>query len=404
MGSPAGFWFYLQDHSRHTPGSMLTSFGGLDYSHITQYGLNVTNSITSLLLPQRGIALGLAVLLGICFLLYVAYTEEVARPRARLAAVVATGLLPLVHVHLMFVALIIWFVFLLMLLLEAEQSIWPWIRAVLLGSAIAAPQLIWQIHGAYAHGFTTYHIGWVAKLDQESLLTFWVKNIGLIPLVALGGAGYLYIQKKRFALAIGLAGLVLFILLNIVSFQPNIWDNIKLVLASYLIMSAGAAVAFDRWLQKPITSIVATVLIFLSIATGGLSIARELARHDEFLNDNEIAFAEKFRQIIPEDSVILTSWRHNNPIPTLTGRPIVMGYPGWLWTYGIDYSPVANDVQAMYAGSTTTPALLQKYAVQYVAFDPRGEYGIPTNELYFSEHYPLALSYNGWNVYRITSP
>mgnify|MGYP003351322116 CR=1 FL=1 len=43
-------------------------------------------------------------------------------------------------------------------------------------------------------------------------------------------------------------------------------------------------------------------------------------------------------QIIPDDKKIITSSTHLNPVSSLAGRPVFVGYPGWLWTRGISYA------------------------------------------------------------------
>jgi uncharacterized membrane protein len=55
----------------------------------------------------------------------------------------------------------------------------------------------------------------------------------------------------------------------------------------------------------------------------------------------------------------------------LTGRPIVMGYGGWLWTYGIRYLAVKRDVVSIYAGEAQAEELLKKHHVQYIYVGPQ---------------------------------
>src|SRR5207249_11785756 len=80
-----------------------------------------------------------------------------------------------------------------------------------------------------------------------------------------------------------------------------------------------------------------------------------------------------------KDAVFLTFGRPNDPVLAVAGRPGVMGYYGWLWSYGVDFGSRYGDVLAMYKGCAAAPAscpvvpLLRKYGVSYVEIDDRLE-------------------------------
>jgi hypothetical protein len=92
------------------------------------------------------------------------------------------------------------------------------------------------------------------------------------------------------------------------------------------------------------------------------------------------SLAAQVEQRTAPDSVILTLGRHNDPLMTLAGRRTVVGYTGWLWSYGIDYRARQADVGAMYQGCATgerectATELLRLYDVSYVEI-PASEYG-----------------------------
>jgi uncharacterized membrane protein len=55
----------------------------------------------------------------------------------------------------------------------------------------------------------------------------------------------------------------------------------------------------------------------------------------------------------------------------LAGRRVLMGYPGWLWSQGIDYHPRERDLRAILRLEPEAPALLRRYGVGYVVIGPR---------------------------------
>ena len=75
--------------------------------------------------------------------------------------------------------------------------------------------------------------------------------------------------------------------------------------------------------------------------------------------------------------MFLTFGRPNDPVLAVAGRIGVMGYGGWLWSYGISFESRYEDVQTMYNGcaadAATCPvfSLLRKYGISYVEIDDR---------------------------------
>jgi len=61
-------------------------------------------------------------------------------------------------------------------------------------------------------------------------------------------------------------------------------------------------------------------------------------------------------------------------VPLLTGRPVVMDYYPWLWSYGLDYGQREADVTVAMLGCGSTPLarcqsilqVLRRYDVSYV--------------------------------------
>jgi uncharacterized membrane protein len=84
----------------------------------------------------------------------------------------------------------------------------------------------------------------------------------------------------------------------------------------------------------------------------------------------------------------------------------VMGYPGWLWTWGLS-QPVQRqeDVVTMYRGGDRSAALLQQYGVRYVVIGPQ-EQGpeIRANVPYYQNQFPMVYqSPTGeYQVYKIS--
>jgi uncharacterized membrane protein len=161
----------------------------------------------------------------------------------------------------------------------------------------------------------------------------------------------------------------------------------------------------------------AVLLLVVSTVSGALDLDRAAQAGLNqpglrFLDNDELATAA-WAQTTPRDAVFLTGWQHNHPILTMSRHVEVMGYPGWLWSWGINYCQRQLDVVTMYHGGSATRGLLRQYGVSYVVIGPEergqddtcygGLKGPAANEQYFSASYPLVYrSPSGeYDVYRV---
>jgi uncharacterized membrane protein len=98
------------------------------------------------------------------------------------------------------------------------------------------------------------------------------------------------------------------------------------------------------------------------------------------------------------DAVILTSDNVTNPISIMSARPILIGYPGWMFNYGFSYTQRQHDIENMYQGKDTE-TLLKKYDISYVYIGASEQKYNPDIK-YFSSHYPLVYSTSGGQLFK----
>jgi hypothetical protein len=103
--------------------------------------------------------------------------------------------------------------------------------------------------------------------------------------------------------------------------------------------------------------------------------------------------------------VFLTGWQNNHPILLLSNRPEVMGFPGWIWTWGLSPDQRQQDVVAMFHGRGGD-ALLRQYRVSYVVIGPGETSPEPTGPgadvAYFESRYRVVYT-SPTGEYRIFS-
>jgi hypothetical protein len=199
---------------------------------------------------------------------------------------------------------------------------------------------------------------------------------------------------------------VLFVLCFLLRFQPNAWDNTKLLTWSHLLLCVPVARYLAHLWSKPalISRSVAVVLFAFTIASGSLDLLR-MTRSDavahRMWSRDEMQLAEAFRAISDPTSLVLCSDHHHHWVPSLSGRQVLLGYRGWLASYGVDYGPVERDVRAMLGGDANAEALIARYGVDFVVIGWTERRVFGANESYFEQHHELIFDRAGNKVFRV---
>jgi hypothetical protein len=370
------------------------------------------NAISALLVPQRGFLMGLPLAVIVFTQWWLALEKDGDVPkreaertktkqrrqapvppaaesrfplpaRRMIAAGVAAGLLPLVHAH-SFVVVMGMAACLALIHVRWRE----WFAFFAVASAIAIPQLLWStLNSAVdASTFFAWELGW--DHGQENPVVFWIKNTGLfIPLIVtavlLRSNGYLV--GKRLLLFY-LPFTLCFIVPNFLKMAPWIWDNIK-VLYYWWLASAPLVALFLAWLWRRgrISRPIAVLLFVCVTLAGALDVAGIAFRNVKYgIFDAEgVRFAERVRQLTQPRSLVLHAPVHNTPV-FLTGRRSVMGYPGHIWTHGLEFVQREGEIKRIYLGSPDALQLLRNYGVDYAVIGPLERIVTPPNEQFFT--------------------
>ncbi|HEX2268440.1 MAG TPA: hypothetical protein VHH35_02855 [Pyrinomonadaceae bacterium] len=306
------------------------------------------------------------------------------RTRRMMAAGVAAGLLPLVHAH-SFVVVMGMAACLALIYIRWRE----WFAFFAVASAIAIPQLLWStLNSAVdASTFFAWQLGW--DRGQENPIVFWFKNTGLfIPLifaaVLLRFNGYLV--GKRL-LMFYLPFTLCFIIPNFVKMAPWIWDNIKVLYYWWLASAPLVALLLAKlWQQGRIRRVIAGLLFVCVTLAGALDvfgIAFRSVKYDVF-DAAGVQFAEKVKERTAPRSLIIHAPVHNTPV-FLTGRRSLMGYPGHIWTHGLEFMQREGEIKRIYLGAPDAMQLLKNYEVDYAVIGPLERIVTPPNEQFFSQ-------------------
>jgi len=301
-----------------------------------------------------------------------------------LAAGFIAGLLPLVHAHSFIAVMGVAGVLALIHIRRWRE----WLLFFILASVVAGPQLVWSTHGTAVstRAFIGWEIGW--GHGDESIAWFWLKNTGVfIPLLiaALLWKTDTYLVPRKL-LFFYLPFTLCFIVPNLVKLAPWIWDNVKILFYWWIASAPLVALLLAKLWEGAIAHRVFAVVLFIMLTlAGGLDVFALVTRQGEFqeFDRDGVRFAEMVKQQTAPRATILHAPIHNTPI-FLTGRRSVMGYPGHIWTHGIDSGPREAEIRKIYAGAPDARALLAKYGVDYVVVSPQERSVMPVNDAFFS--------------------
>jgi hypothetical protein len=409
-GAPiAGYYLY----QRATEIGLWQAIRAYDYTNFgvlfPDSSVFVTNLITSHLSPQRTYVLGaLMVLLGLSTIaaaLQHAQQSGLAQRRYGILLGLLIGALPLVHVHSTLVLSVI----VVGAMIGNRRRFVAWIPGAIFALALALPQIILQAAQTSTR-FTQFMPGWMQ--GERNYLVFITENMGIGLFGLICCTCLLFVQnfKKKIGdqynfvcLAI-ISAWVLFIMTQFVQIQPNIWDNMKIITWVLWIGFAGGIIAgwyclgqLSVRMRYILQGAFLTIIVLASIP-GLAAITRDLGPPYPSADSDAVVFATKVREFVPNNTVVLTSQAHNNPVAMLAGRPIVYGYPGWLASYGVEYQRYQAIVDAAWSDTARGTEVRERYGLYYAAFSDRELQSAMIENPTILARSPRLLRVGQWNL------
>jgi hypothetical protein len=416
-----GFVHYFRDLP---PGT--TAMGALthlphQYTLFARDGLVWGNATTTLLTTQRGLMMAIPLALLVWTLWWQSpQTRGGGRSWSRMAAAgVLAGLLPLIHGHTF---LMIGLVGLVMAAVDLARvlpsglralgrAVGPWalFGAIALGLALPQVWLLAQSSSVQTAHFFGYEPGWVS--GDLGFFRFYWRNLGLFPILFV--VALLWPRRRRFARVLSRRAvaflapfLVCFVVPNLIRLAPWDMDNMKVLLYWHIAASVAVAATLAALWRHRFGKIPAVALLAALTLSGALDVLRiaQPTERQMIYDADGLAFARAVDAAIPPHALILHYPRYDHPI-TATGRRLLMGYEGHLWSHGIDFAARKRDVQRMYSGASDARALLALYGVDYVVIGPPEavdslQTGIHPNATFFAQ-FPVAVSAGPYTLYQV---
>ena len=360
LGGGFGFIYFL-DGSRadiHNFTRIFTEF----YKTPTNYNeMNIrwANPICDMIIPQRSTMAGWFMLMPTLWLLIDAVKDNKRKSFIMLGFLAST--MPLIHTHSFLALGVISFgMFFTYLFKEKEKKRYftNWLIYGLIVLVIAFPQLLfWTFNQTMGNdSFLIFQFNWVNHLDPY--IWFYIKNWGIIFLFII--PSFIYANKDSKKLVI--SSLFLLILSELILFQPNEYDNNKLIFVVYMIFviicSNWFIYIYDKLKKVKGHLYLAIILILFGTLSGILTVGREIysgGKYQTFSKDM-ILMSEYIKKNTSSSAIFLTSTTHINPVVSLAGRNVYLGASIYVFFHGLgnEYERRNNNVQRIYSSSYDT--------------------------------------------------
>ena len=403
LGSGLGFLYFLGSASAFA--SIFTGFYTTPTNYV-QKNIVWVNPVADLLIPQRATLFGWSVLFPALYLLWRFCFEE--RRGLWLALAVLVLPLPLLHTHSALALVVLCFaggIYTLVCRPRTWAVLLPWLGLAALCGLVWLPEMWNTVFAQSMDGqnMIRLHFNWVNGSEDGTLndpyFVFYLKNIGLTYLVLL--PAFLHANRRQRWFYGG--GLLILLLSEFVVFQPNLYDNNKLLFIWHLL---GCILAANFWLDLSgkirhpawkglFLSIVCTVSMFGSVLTLG----RELLSDYSQWSSEDAALANYVDQNAAPDALFLTGDSHLTPVFSLAGRKILCGSGSFVYYHGMDYVSEANAQRSLY--ESPDEATLQSWDIDYVVFDASVYASFQAQEYWYAERYELWYQNDSARIYKI---
>lgn len=405
MGSGFGFVYFLGSAADFA--GIFTGF----YTTPTNYtaeNIIWVNPIVDLMIPQRATLFGWSILLPALYLLWRFCYEGQARLWLPLALLVLP--LPLLHTHsalaLVLLCLASGF-YTLIHRPRTRQVLLPWLGLALVCGIAWLGQMLPTVlvQSLDGQNMLRLHFNWVNNPGDGTLkdnyFWFYIKNIGVVYLLLI--PAWLHAERRQRWLYGG--GLLIWALAEVVVFQPNTYDNNKLLyvwhmlgclLVAQLLVDTAA-----RLRSRPVRVLALGTVCFLAMFGSVLTVAREALSDYQHWSTDEIALADYVARNAESDALFLTSDRHTNPVFSLAGRRILCGSGSYVYYHGMDYDDEYAAMRLLYEAPDAS--ILELWGIDYVVFDASVTAEFAADESWYAARYPVWYENGSCRVYQITS-
>lgn len=248
------------------------------------------------------------------------------------------------------------------------------------------------------------------RMNQKRNVRFapiilWWRGLGVFAAISLV-FGWVVLDKWQITLY--LPSIIVFIITNIIRYQPWELDNTKLFYAAWVpVALAVVSYYIEHLITHPKTlfgkflgSLLAFSLVFASSYSSYMSTIQSMFFPTTIFGKEEYQFGLWVAENTPPKAVFLFSFATNNPIVSIAGREVFMGFVGWVFSHGLDVSRTQAESQ-MYHNPNNID-LFKKNNVSYVATCEYCQYK-RFNYQKAPDNWKVAFKTNKFALYRLVA-
>lgn len=394
-----GFWLLITGSININSSPELT--------HLSSKGIEAVNITTSELIPQRAFLLGIPIALLLIMLLDDWVKKEFDNLKLEnfiLYGVIAGSLL-IVHGFSFIALMVTIFVYFIVSLKNSNlKHLDKWLKIIVTSLLVfILLQNKFIASNPYEH-YPKLMFGWFPGEHAKSLgfTVFWFYNWGIfLVMLLIALFDYKIITNK-----ITIAGIIIFVIANIMQFSPWDWNNYKIVTWAFLFFCIPVSdKLYSIWLKKNILHRILAITIFILMTVSGFydlyRISGKKMNNILMWSNKQIEIAEDIKRITDPDALLLTSDQHDHLVPSLAGRRIFCGAKPYLWGANVSYSEYDRVARIIFSGNNQSSHYLKVYNINYVLVGPLEKSSFGANESFFNTSYPIVLDKYGYKLYKV---
>jgi len=307
------------------------------------------HSIVHYIMPQRGSLWSLPICIWSILLLFIG--NKYKDKKVMFFSGVMVSILPMIQLH-SYVAMAQFSIFFCLITFSFKkmfmEHFWIWFSFGLPALMFGIPQVIPFLHRVNRN-FAAIDPIW--KENNWSQCTFpffvmWWRSLGVFFVISLF-LGWIYASKEQILMY--LPSLFVFIIANIVRYQPWVHDNTKVFYSGWIPVALPFVSNYlTKFIRNNLKGIQATIsmiyfgLLVLFITLSGVLTTISICKYSSPLyNDGGYEFGLWVAENTPVQSVFHFDAIPSNPPSNIGGRQLFCGFGGWVYSHGLDFSRVS---------------------------------------------------------------
>jgi hypothetical protein len=280
---------------------------------------------------------------------------------------------------------------------------------------LPATFFVWVVSDHFrAASILEWKPGWVQTVGDfaKPFFEFWWVNFGItLPLVLLLIGICFWRARKSgmrsiFQLPTNLAFLIpasaIFIVACLWKTAPWEWDNIKVIIWAYfMVLPFLWEDLIARW-PGPVRAGVCVALF----GSGFISLIGGLAAGQPgfgFASRGELDAVGIALRKLPVEARFAAFPTYNHPL-LLNGRKVVVGYPGHLWTQGLDFTPINNRLTSLMNGAADWRETARSLGARYIFWGQEEKTNYSTSTRPWEKSSPCVASGDWGAIYDLGPP